>query len=219
LIIFLFVISFYIQFNLKMFDSSLTLSAEHKTVILASSLGTLFEWYDFSLMSALAANIAQHFFSSLPPGEAFVMALFTFSAGVTLRPLGSIVFGHIGDKTGRKYSFLVTIIMMGVSTFLVGILPTYETIGALAPILLFLLRCVQGLAVGGEYGGAATYLAEHAPHGKRGFYTGFLQATGAAGFLVCILIVIILQTVLGMENFEVCDFFGIKLKHTQPSQT
>lgn len=186
-----------------MFESTLTLSTEHVNVIVASSLGTLFEWYDFSLMSALASNIATHFFSSLPPGKAFVMALFTFSAGVTLRPIGSLIFGHIGDKTGRKYSFLVTICMMGVSTFLVGILPTYESIGVLAPILLFLLRCVQGLAVGGEYGGAATYLAEHAPPGKRGFYTGFLQATGSGGFLLCILIVIFFQFILGKENFEV----------------
>jgi MFS family permease len=183
------------------------MNKEHIRIIFASSLGTLFEWYDFSLMSLLASNIAKHFFSSLPKGSAFVMALFTFSIGVVLRPLGSLIFGHIGDKTGRKYSFLVTISMMGISTFLVGLLPTYEKIGSAAPILLFLLRCVQGIAVGGEYGGAAIYLAEHAPKNKRGFYTGFLQATAGGGFLLCVMVVILCQTVVGKENFEVNIFY------------
>lgn len=184
-------------------DPTYTLTSEHIRVIVASSLGTMFEWYDFSLYASLASSIAQHFFSSLPSGSAFVMALFTFAAGVALRPFGSLVFGHVGDKIGRKYSFLVTIVMMGVSTFLVGLLPTYETIGVAAPIMLFVLRCMQGLAVGGEYGGAATYLAEHAPHGRRGFYTGFLQSTTSVGFLVCTIVVILCQAILGRHNFEV----------------
>lgn len=184
-------------------ESGYAISSEHIQVIVASSLGTLFEWYDFSLYASLASNIAQNFFSALPPGSAFVMALFTFAAGVALRPFGALVFGHIGDKIGRKYSFLATIVMMGVSTFLVGLLPTYKTVGIAAPILLFILRCIQGLAVGGEYGGAATYLAEHAPHGKRGYYTGFLQATSSGGFLTCTIIVIVIQATLGRTNFEV----------------
>ena len=184
-------------------DPTYSLSKKHIRVIIASSLGTIFEWYDFSLYLSLASSIAQNFFSSLPSGSAFVMALFTFAAGVSLRPFGALVFGHIGDKIGRKYSFLVTIVIMGVSTFLVGLLPTYATIGVAAPILLFILRCMQGLAIGGEYGGAATYLAEHAPHGKRGFYTGFLQSTASGGFLVCTIIVILCQAILGKDSFEV----------------
>ena len=186
---------------------------EHIKVIVASSLGTLFEWYDFAIIAILAPNIAQNFYSSLPPGSAFVMALFTYTAGLILRPFGAILFGHLGDKVGRKYSFLITIIIMGASTFLIGLLPTYEAIGTTAPILLIILRSMQGLAVGGEYGGAATYLAEHAPYRKRGLYTGFLQASGAAASLLCTLVVLFCQLVLGKERFEVIflsRFFWIK---------
>lgn len=165
-------------------DPGKTLSCEHIRIIIASSVGAMLEWYDFSLYATLASNIAKHFFSSLPSGPAFIMALFTFASGLAIRPFGALIFGYFGDKTGRKYTFLATIIIMGVSTFLVGILPNYETIGLAAPIILICLRCLQGLAVGGEYGGAATYIAEHAPPGRRGLYTGlrFLDSYSEIGF-------------------------------------
>src|SRR5689334_19653440 len=137
------------------------MSGEEKKVIFASSLGTVFEWYDFYLYGSLAPIIATHFFSSLAPGAAFIMALLTFAAGFAVRPFGALVFGRLGDLIGRKYTFLITIAIMGVSTLAVGLLPTYATIGITAPVLLVLLRCLQGLALGGEYGGAATYVAEH----------------------------------------------------------
>jgi MFS family permease len=198
-------------------DSSVAFTKGHVRVIVASSLGTLFEWYDFSIISALAPYIAKHFYSALPSGHAFVMALFTFSAGLILRPFGAVLFGHVGDKIGRKYSFLTTIIIMGLSTFLIGLLPTYGSIGLTAPILLLILRCLQGLAVGGEYGGAATYLAEHAPAGKRGFYTGFLQATAAGASLLCTLVVIFCQTILGKERFGVnLTLLNEKCMYEQP---
>jgi len=178
------------------------MTREHKKVILASSLGTVFEWYDFYLYGSLAAVIAAHFFSSLPPGSAFVMALLTFAAGFAVRPFGAVVFGRLGDLIGRKYTFLVTIVIMGLSTFLVGVLPTYETIGMAAPILLVLLRCLQGLALGGEYGGAATYVAEHAPRGKRGFYTSFIQTTATVGLFMSLLVILGVRTALGEEAFR-----------------
>lgn len=178
-------------------------TSERIRVVIGSCLGAIFEWYDFNLYASLASDIARNFFSALPPTSAFVMALFTLGAGLGLRPLGALIFGHLGDKFGRKIAFLSTIIIMGTSTFLVGLLPTYATIGIAAPIILVILRCCQGLAVGGEYGGAITYVAEHAPHGKRGFYTGILQSMAVGGFLVCVLVIIIFQKSLGMEAFEV----------------
>lgn len=147
-------------------------SRELIRIIIASCLGSIFEWYDFELYGLLASNIAKNFFSNLSPGSAFVMALFTFASGLALRPLGGLIFGYFGDKIGRKYSFLVTISLMGASTFLVGVLPSYETIGMAAPILLVILRCLQGISAGGEYGGAAIYITEHAPKGKRGLFSG-----------------------------------------------
>lgn len=159
--------------------------------------------YDFFLVANLASNIAAHFYTPLPHGQAFLMALITFATGFAVRPFGAIVFGHIGDKNGRKYSFLITIIVMGFATFAVGLLPVYETIGIGAPIILLVLRCLQGLAVGGVYGGAATYVAEHAPPNRRGLYTGFLQSTTSIGFLLCVVVVIVCQLSLGPTSFEV----------------
>ncbi|HUD41826.1 MAG TPA: MFS transporter [Dokdonella sp.] len=178
------------------------LTQGHKRVIIASSLGTIFEWYDFYLYGSLAAIIAVHFFSSLPSGSAFIMALLTFAAGFAVRPFGAIVFGRLGDMIGRKYTFLVTIVIMGISTFLVGVLPTYASIGIAAPILLVVLRCLQGLALGGEYGGAATYVAEHAPNGKRGLYTSFIQTTATVGLFLSLLVILGCRTLLGEEAFK-----------------
>ncbi|MBP6796788.1 MAG: MHS family MFS transporter [Luteimonas sp.] len=177
------------------------ITKEHRKVILASSLGTVFEWYDFYLYGSLAAVIAVHFFSSLAPGPAFIMALLTFAAGFAVRPFGAIVFGRLGDLIGRKYTFLITIVLMGISTFLVGVLPTYATIGIAAPIILVVLRCLQGLALGGEYGGAATYVAEHAPNGKRGLYTSFIQTTATVGLFLSLLVILGCRLILGNEAF------------------
>ncbi|MGJ4729928.1 MFS transporter [Luteimonas sp. SDU101] len=177
------------------------MTKEHRKVIVASSLGTVFEWYDFYLYGSLAAVIAVHFFSSLAPGPAFIMALLTFAAGFAVRPFGALVFGRLGDLIGRKYTFLITIVIMGVSTFLVGVLPTYESIGIAAPIILVVLRCLQGLALGGEYGGAATYVAEHAPMGKRGLYTSFIQTTATVGLFLSLLVILGCRLVLGNEAF------------------
>ena len=178
------------------------ITKEHRKVIIASSLGTVFEWYDFYLYGSLAAIIATHFFTSLASGPAFVMALLTFAAGFAVRPFGAIVFGRLGDLIGRKYTFLITIVIMGLSTFLVGVLPTYASIGIAAPLLLVVLRCLQGLALGGEYGGAATYVAEHAPQGKRGLYTSFIQTTATVGLFLSLLVILGVRTVLGEEAFK-----------------
>ncbi|MDE2454728.1 MAG: MFS transporter, partial [Burkholderiales bacterium] len=147
------------------------LKGDEKKVIFASSLGTVFEWYDFYLYGALAAVIGRQFFAGLDPTAAFIASLLAFAAGFFVRPFGALVFGRLGDMIGRKYTFLVTILIMGLSTFVVGLLPTYESIGIAAPVMLVALRLMQGLALGGEYGGAATYVAEHAPQNKRGAYT------------------------------------------------
>jgi MFS family permease len=179
-----------------------SLNQGHKRVIIASSLGTIFEWYDFYLYGSLAAVIASHFFTSLASGPAFVLALLTFAAGFAVRPFGALVFGRLGDMIGRKYTFLVTIVIMGLSTFLVGVLPTYTSIGIAAPILLVLLRCLQGLALGGEYGGAATYVAEHAPMGKRGLYTSFIQTTATIGLFLSLLVILGVRTWLGEDDFK-----------------
>ena len=144
------------------------MTGEEKKVIFASSLGTVFEWYDFYLYGSLAAIIAKQFFSGLDANSAFIFALLAFAAGFIVRPFGALVFGRLGDMIGRKYTFLVTILIMGLSTFIVGVLPNYASIGVAAPVILIGLRMLQGLALGGEYGGAATYVAEHAPQGKRG---------------------------------------------------
>lgn len=178
------------------------LTKGHKKVVFASSLGTVFEWYDFYLYGSLAAIIAKQFFSALDPTSGFIFALLAFAAGFAVRPFGALVFGRIGDMIGRKYTFLITIVIMGLSTFLVGILPSYTTIGVAAPVILIGLRLLQGLALGGEYGGAATYVAEHAPQGKRGFYTSFIQTTATLGLFLSLLVILGCRYFLGTEAFE-----------------
>ena len=178
------------------------MTAEERKVIIASSLGTVFEWYDFSLYGSLAAIIAKQFFSGLDEGSAFIFALLAFAAGFIVRPFGALVFGRLGDLIGRKYTFLVTIVIMGASTFLVGILPNYASIGVAAPVILIILRLLQGLALGGEYGGAATYVAEHAPASKRGAYTSWIQTTATAGLFLSLIVILITREVTG-PNFEV----------------
>ncbi|MBS0450764.1 MAG: MHS family MFS transporter [Proteobacteria bacterium] len=177
------------------------MTAEEKKVIFASSLGTVFEWYDFYLYGSLAAIIAKQFFSGLDAGAAFIFALLAFAAGFLVRPFGAIVFGRLGDMIGRKYTFLVTILIMGLSTFIVGMLPSYATIGVAAPVILIALRMLQGLALGGEYGGAATYVAEHAPHGKRGAYTSWIQTTATLGLFLSLLVILGVRTVVGEDAF------------------
>jgi len=178
-----------------------TLVASERKVIIASSLGTLFEWYDFFLYGSLAAITSKQFFSGVNDTAAFIFALLAFSAGFVVRPFGAVIFGRLGDMVGRKYTFLVTIIIMGASTFLVGCLPSYQSIGIAAPITLVLLRLLQGLAMGGEYGGAATYVAEHAPKNKRGLYTGWIQTTANGGLLLSLAIIIGTRTTVGEEAF------------------
>ena len=177
------------------------LTRGHAKVVLASSVGTVFEWYDFYLYGALAGVIAQQFFSALAPTSAFVFALLAFAAGFAVRPFGALVFGRLGDRVGRKYTFLVTIVLMGSATFLVGLLPSYATIGVAAPAILIVLRLLQGLALGGEYGGAATYVAEHAPKGRRGLYTSFIQTTATLGLFLSLLVILGTRWVLGEEAF------------------
>ncbi|MDA8443855.1 MFS transporter [Paracidovorax valerianellae] len=177
------------------------MSPEERKVIFASSLGTVFEWYDFYLYGSLAAIIAKQFFSGLDAGSAFIFALLAFAAGFIVRPFGALVFGRLGDMIGRKYTFLVTILIMGLSTFIVGILPTYASIGVAAPVILIALRMLQGLALGGEYGGAATYVAEHAPHGKRGAYTSWIQTTATLGLFLSLLVILGTRTIMGEQAF------------------
>ena len=172
-----------------------------RLVIVASSLGTVFEWYDFYLYGLLATIISAQFFSGVNETTGFIFALAAFAAGFAVRPFGAILFGRIGDLVGRKNTFLVTMGLMGLSTFAVGLLPSYATAGVAAPVVLVLLRLVQGLALGGEYGGAATYVAEHAPEGKRGLYTSFIQTTATLGLFAALLVVIGIRTALGEEAF------------------
>ncbi|MEN9393750.1 MAG: hypothetical protein RLZZ104_2093 [Pseudomonadota bacterium] len=173
-----------------------------KKVILASSLGTVFEWYDFYLYGLLATVISAQFFSGVNETTGFIFALGAFAAGFAVRPFGALVFGRLGDLVGRKYTFLVTMGLMGFATFTVGILPNYASIGVAAPIMLVLLRLLQGLALGGEYGGAATYVAEHAPNHKRGLYTSFIQTTATLGLFAALLVVIGTRTLIGEDAFK-----------------
>jgi MFS family permease len=184
----------------KAAPSSRGLTKEERKVILASSLGTVFEWYDFYLYGALAAIIAKQFFIG-DPTTTFIFALMAFAAGFIVRPFGALVFGRLGDMIGRKYTFLITILLMGASTFLVGLLPSYATIGIAAPIILVTLRILQGLALGGEYGGAATYVAEHAPEGRRGYFTAYIQTTATLGLFLSLLVILGVRTVVGEEEF------------------
>ncbi len=177
------------------------LTREEVKVIAASSVGTVFEWYDFYLYGSLAAIIAKQFFSALDPTSGFIFALLAFAAGFIVRPFGALVFGRLGDLVGRKYTFLITIIIMGFSTFLVGILPSYTSIGVAAPIILIGLRMLQGLALGGEYGGAAVYVAEHAPNHRRGYFTSWIQTTATVGLMLSLLVILGVRTYLGEESF------------------
>jgi len=177
------------------------MTKDERFVILASSLGTVFEWYDFYLYGSLAAIIGAQFFSAYPPATRDIFALLAFAAGFLVRPFGAIVFGRIGDIVGRKYTFLVTIMIMGLSTFIVGLLPNAATIGFAAPVILIGLRLAQGLALGGEYGGAATYVAEHAPNGKRGYYTSFIQTTATMGLFLSLLVILFTRTWTGEADF------------------
>jgi len=169
------------------------MTAEEKKVIVASSAGTIFEWYDFYLYGSLAAIIGAQFFTAFPEATRNVFALLAFAAGFIVRPLGALFFGMLGDIVGRKYTFLMTILIMGISTFLVGLLPNYNAWGAAAPIILIILRMAQGLALGGEYGGAAIYVAEHAPAHRRGFYTSFIQTTATLGLLLSLIVILMVQ--------------------------
>ncbi|WP_156414383.1 MFS transporter [Bordetella sp. N] len=178
------------------------MTSKERKVIFASSLGTVFEWYDFYLYGSLAPIIALHFFSGVNPTAGFIFALLAFAAGFAVRPFGALVFGRLGDLVGRKYTFLVTIVIMGLSTFLVGLLPSYGSIGILAPICLIVLRLLQGLALGGEYGGAATYVAEHAPMGRRGFYTSWIQTTATLGLFLSLLVILGVRSYAGEEAFR-----------------
>ena len=177
------------------------MTKEEKKVIFASSLGTVFEWYDFYLYGTLAVIIGRQFFSNLDPTSQTIFSLLAFAAGFIVRPFGAIFFGRLGDMIGRKYTFLVTILIMGLSTFVVGILPNYASIGVAAPIILIVLRMLQGLALGGEYGGAATYVAEHSPHGRRGLFTSWIQTTATMGLFLSLLVILGTRTLIGEAAF------------------
>jgi MFS family permease len=199
----------------EMAGSTRTLAGGEKMVIFASSLGTVFEWYDFYLYGSLAPNIAKNFFSAVAnPNTAFVFALLAFAAGFAVRPFGALVFGRLGDLVGRKYTFLITILIMGVSTTAVAFLPGYATLGIAAPIILIVLRLLQGLALGGEYGGAATYVAEHAPMGKRGLFTAWIQTTATLGLFLSLIVIIGCRLSLAPAEFDDWGWrvpFGVSL--------
>jgi MFS family permease len=177
------------------------MTAEERKVIIASSAGTVFEWYDFYLAGSLAANISQNFVPGTNDTAKFIFVLFGFAAGFAVRPFGALVFGRLGDMIGRKYTFLVTMTIMGLATFLVGLLPGYQSIGYAAPVIFIACRLLQGLALGGEYGGAATYVAEHAPHGRRGFYTSWIQTTATVGLFLSLIVILVLRLSMTPEDF------------------
>jgi MFS family permease len=173
-----------------------------KTVVTASAAGTAFEWYDFFIFGSLAGVIASHFYAEVSEATGYILALLTFGVGFVVRPLGALVFGWFGDRTGRKTTFLVTITLMGVATVAIGLLPDYGDIGVAAPILLILMRVLQGFALGGEYGGAAIYVAEHAPAKKRGFLTGWIQTTAALGLIGALSVILVTRKIVGAEAFD-----------------
>ena len=185
--------------NLPVYESGI--DRAHRRVIFASSLGTVFEWYDFYLYGSLAAIISKQFFSGVNETTGFIFALLAFAAGFAVRPFGALVFGRLGDLVGRKHTFLITIVIMGLSTALVGLLPSYAQVGVLAPVMLIALRLLQGLALGGEYGGAATYVAEYAPHGKRGLYTSWSHTTATLGLFLSLIVILVSRSILG-EQFD-----------------
>jgi MFS family permease len=178
------------------------LKTRHGMVVGGASVGTIFEWYDFYLYGSLAGFITKHFFSGVNETTGYIFALLAFAAGFAVRPLGAIVFGRLGDLWGRKNTFLITMLLMGLSTFVVGLLPSYEAIGVAAPILLIAMRLIQGMALGGEYGGAATYVAEHAPPGRRGLYTSFIQTTATLGLFLSLVVILLVRTQVGEEAFS-----------------
>ncbi|MBI1202590.1 MAG: MFS transporter [Rhodopseudomonas sp.] len=178
------------------------MTSEQRMVIFASSLGTVFEWYDFYIYGTLGAFLAKYFFSNVPPNVGFIFALLAFAAGFAVRPFGALIFGRLGDTIGRKYTFLVTMSLMGVGTFFIGVLPGYASWGIVAPIVLIALRLVQGLALGGEYGGAAIYVAEHAPKTKRGYYTSWIQTTATLGLFMALLLILGIRTAMGEAAFS-----------------
>jgi MFS family permease len=177
------------------------MTSEQRLVIFASSLGTVFEWYDFYIYGTLAVFLAKYFFSNVPANVAFIFTLLAFAAGFAVRPFGALIFGRLGDKIGRKYTFLVTMSLMGIGTFFIGVLPGFATWGIAAPVVLICLRLVQGLALGGEYGGAAIYVAEHAPANKRGYYTSWIQTTATLGLFMAILLILGIRTWMGEAAF------------------
>jgi len=171
-------------------------------VISASSMGTMIEWYDFYIFGSLAVVISTKFFPSENPAAAFLSTLATFAAGFVVRPFGALFFGRLGDLIGRKYTFMVTLLLMGGATFLIGCIPSYETIGFFAPLLVLILRLLQGLALGGEYGGAATYVAEHSPVGERGYWTSWIQTTATVGLFISLMVILATKNVLTPEEFD-----------------
>ncbi len=177
------------------------MTAEERMVIFASSLGTVFEWYDFYIYGTLAPILAAQFFSGVNPTAAFIFTLLAFAAGFAVRPFGALLFGRLGDMVGRKYTFLITMSLMGVGTFFIGVLPSYKSAGIIAPVILICLRLVQGLALGGEYGGAAIYVAEHAPRNRRGFYTSWIQTTATLGLFMALLLILGIRTSQGEPTF------------------
>jgi MFS family permease len=177
------------------------MTAEERKVIFASSLGTVFEWYDFYIYGTLGVFLAKYFFANVPPNVGFIFALLAFAAGFAVRPFGALIFGRLGDMIGRKYTFLITMTLMGIGTFFIGVIPGYATWGLAAPIVLIALRLIQGLALGGEYGGAATYVAEHAPRDKRGYYTSWIQTTATLGLFLALLLILGIRSGMGEDSF------------------
>jgi len=178
------------------------MTSEERLVIFASSLGTVFEWYDFYIYGTLAVFLAKYFFSNVPANVAFIFTLLAFAAGFAVRPFGALIFGRLGDMIGRKYTFLITMSLMGIGTFFIGVLPGFATWGIMAPVVLIALRLVQGLALGGEYGGAAIYVAEHAPSNKRGYYTSWIQTTATLGLFMALLLILGIRTAMGEADFS-----------------
>jgi len=178
------------------------MTSEQRLVIFASSLGTVFEWYDFYIYGTLAVFLAKYFFSNVPANVAFIFTLLAFAAGFAVRPFGALIFGRFGDMIGRKYTFLITMSLMGIGTFFIGVLPGFATWGIMAPVVLIALRLVQGLALGGEYGGAAIYVAEHAPANKRGYYTSWIQTTATLGLFMALLLILGIRTAMGEAAFS-----------------